>query len=62
MFDNHSSNAGCLETGPERELLEFSKKRTVVAGMVLILDGNSEICAHVRSNLCYLIFSRHLIR
>ena len=23
--------------------------------MVLILDGNSEICAHVRSNLCYLI-------
>ena len=28
----------------------------------LILDGNSEIGAHVRSNLCYLICLRHLIR
>ena len=27
--------------------------------MVPILDGNSEICAHVRSNLCYLICLRH---
>ena len=24
--------------------------------MVLILDGNSEIGAHVRSHLCYMIF------
>ena len=30
--------------------------------MELILDGNSEIGAHVRSNLCYLIFLRHLLR
>ena len=28
----------------------------------LILDGNSEIGAHVRSILCYLIYLRHLIR
>ena len=27
--------------------------------MVLILDGNPEIGAHVRSNLCYLICLRH---
>ena len=26
-----------------------------VSTMVLILDGNSEVGAHVRSNLCYLI-------
>ena len=30
--------------------------------MVLIMDGNSEIGAHVRSNLCYLIFLRQLVR
>ena len=30
--------------------------------MVLILDGNSEIVAHVRSKHCYLICLRHLIR
>ena len=30
--------------------------------MVFILDGNSYIGAHVRSNLCYLICLRHLIR
>ena len=30
--------------------------------MVLILDGNSEIDAHARSNLSYLICSRPLIR
>ena len=30
--------------------------------MVLILDGNFELAAHVRSNLCYLICLRHLIR
>ena len=30
--------------------------------MELILDGNSEIDAHIRSNLCYLICLRHLIR
>ena len=29
--------------------------------MVLILDGNLEIGAHVGSNLCYLICFRHLI-
>ena len=30
--------------------------------MVSILDGNSRIGAHVRSNLCYLICLRYLIR
>ena len=30
--------------------------------IVLILYGNSEIGAHVRNNLCYLIRLRHLIR
>ena len=30
--------------------------------LVLILDGNPEIGANVRSNLSYLICSRHLIR
>ena len=30
--------------------------------VVLILDVNSEIGAHVRSNLCYLINIRHLIK
>ena len=29
--------------------------------MVTTLDGNSEIGAHVRRNLCYLICARHLI-
>ena len=28
--------------------------------MVLTLDGNFTIGAHVRSNVCYLIFLRHL--
>ena len=30
--------------------------------MALILDGNPEISVHMRSNLCYLICLRHLIR
>ena len=30
--------------------------------MVIILDSNLEIGAHVWSNLCYLIYLRHLIR
>ena len=30
--------------------------------MVLILDGNSEIGAHIRRNICYLICLMHLIR
>ena len=30
--------------------------------MALILDGNAEIVVHARSNLCYLICLRHLIR
>ena len=30
--------------------------------MVLVLEDNSEIVAHVRSNLCNLICSRRLIR
>ena len=34
----------------------------VVEALVLILDGISEIDAHVRSDLCYKICLRHLIR
>ena len=30
--------------------------------MVLVLHGNSEKGAHVRINLCYLIYRRYLIR
>ena len=30
--------------------------------MVLILDGNLDMGAHVRSNLCYLTWLRHLIK
>ena len=30
--------------------------------IVIILDGNSGIGAHVRRNLCYLICLRHFIR
>ena len=30
--------------------------------MVLIFDGNLEICAHVRRNLCHFSCLRHLIR
>ena len=33
----------------------------IVMIMVLILDGNSEIDAHVNSDLCYPICFRHLI-
>ena len=35
---------------------------SAVSTMVHILDGNSEIVAHVKSNLCSLICLRHLIR
>ena len=34
----------------------------MIRGHVLILDGNSEIDVHLRSNLCYLICLMHLIR
>ena len=38
------------------------KNQVSVCGlMVLILDGNCEIGAHVRSNLCYLTYLRTLI-
>ena len=30
--------------------------------MVLIADGDGEIGANIRSDVCYLIFSGHLIR
>ena len=35
------------------------RTRCTRADMVLVLDGNSEIGAHVRSYLCYLICIRH---
>ena len=31
---------------------------TLILHMVLLLDGNSEIGAHVRTNFCYIIRSR----
>ena len=31
------------------------------SAMVVILDSNSKLGAHARSNLCYLICLRHLI-
>ena len=34
----------------------------IAYNMVLMLDGNSEIRAQVRNNLCYLICLMHLIR
>ena len=44
-------------------ILHLFKKLHWTATMVLKLDGKSEIGAHhVRSNLCYLICLRHLIR
>ena len=39
----------------------LSKKMTG-KGVILISGGNSEIGGHIRSNLCYLICVRHLIR
>ena len=35
---------------------------SLVSNMVLMLDGNSKIGAPVRSNFCYLICLRHLLR
>ena len=37
-------------------------KRNICKRIVLILDGNLEVGAHVMGILCYLICSRHLIR
>ena len=37
-------------------------QRNSCVPMLFILDGNSEIGAQVRSNLCYLIYIRYLIR
>ena len=33
-----------------------------ILGMVLVIDRNSDISAHVRSIICYLICLRHLFR
>ena len=43
-------------------LLLFSLPFLCKLGMVHILDGNSEIGAQVRTNLCYLMCLLHLIR
>ena len=34
----------------------------MVGSIVLLLDGNRDIGAHLRSNLCYFICLRHFIR
>ena len=41
--------------------LKFISKISI-SDLVLTLEGNSETCAHVRSNLLYLFYLRHLIR
>ena len=43
-------------------IIKFKNKLVPSLSIDLIFDGNSEIGAHVRSILCYLICSRHLIR
>ena len=45
-------------------LFALSSCHSLVAATIvgLIVDGNSEICAHVRSNLCYLLCLSHLFR
>ena len=40
---------------------EYSTLWDLAAPMVLILDGNSEIGVHIRSNLCFWTCFRHLI-
>ena len=41
----------------------FMKKKLDINNfMVLILDGNSERGAHIRSNICFFICLKHLIR
>ena len=42
--------------------LRRTRKRSNVLYMVIILDGNSGIGAHVGNNLCYSICFRHFIR
>ena len=41
---------------------DFDRLTMTSATMVLILDGNSEIGAHVWSNFCYFICVRHSIK
>ena len=51
-FDSHYGFAGYY----------FSMHPHTTCLMVLMLDGNSEIDAHVKSKIGYLICSRHLFR
>ena len=54
-----------MKFGCEVEQLIFRvlpQKSTTMQTMALILDGESEISAHVWSNLCYQIYLRRLIR
>ena len=44
------------------KLLQRNHWIVTIISVVFILDGNLEIGAHVRSNLCYLTCLRHLIR
>ena len=55
----HNRNTGCPRSlGP----IYIVTYNGCVQCMVLMLDGNSEIGAHVKKNLCYLICLRHLNR
>ena len=51
-------------SGIEKTFLQTLNKLDGIIGqtMVLILDGNSEIGAHIRSTLCYLICLRYSFR
>ena len=44
-----------------KQLRGEKKSLNKLKTMVLILDGNSRIDAHVKSNFCYLICLRHMI-
>ena len=43
-------------------ILQGRRYRKQVQGSVAILEGNSELGAHERKNICYLISLRHLIK
>ena len=51
----------CIKLGKTSWTYTKEQRRLSIK-LLLILDGNSEIGAHVRSNLDYLIFLKHLFR
>ena len=45
----------------DADLWLYASRTYLDISMVLLLDGNSEILAHLRSNFYYMICLRHLI-